>query len=93
MHGVATATVAALFGMSCDVFMGEEDIRRQAPNVSRMRMLGARVVPVTSGSATLKDAMNEAMRDWVARSAILFTSSEPWPARTRIRSWSANFRP
>jgi tryptophan synthase beta chain len=65
MHGVATATVAALFGMECDVFMGEEDIRRQAPNVARMDMLGARVIPVNSGSATLKDAMNEALRNWV----------------------------
>ena len=61
-HGVATATVAALFGMECEVFMGEEDIRRQAPNVFRMEMLGARVTPVASGTATLKDAMNEAMR-------------------------------
>ncbi len=66
MHGVATATVAALFGMSCDVFMGEEDIRRQAPNVGRMEMLGATVIPVRSGSATLKDAMNEALRNWVS---------------------------
>jgi len=64
-HGVATATVAALFGMECRVFMGEEDIRRQAPNVLRMKILGTEVVPVTSGSATLKDAMNEAMRHWV----------------------------
>ena len=65
-HGVATATVAALFGMECTVFMGAEDIRRQAPNVQRMELLGARVQPVTSGSATLKDAMNEAMRHWAA---------------------------
>jgi tryptophan synthase beta chain len=64
-HGVATATVAALFGMECRVFMGEEDIRRQAPNVLRMKILGAEVVPVTAGAATLKDAMNEAMRHWV----------------------------
>ncbi len=64
-HGVATATVAALFDMECRVFMGEEDIRRQAPNVLRMKILGAEVVPVTAGSATLKDAMNEAMRHWV----------------------------
>ncbi len=61
-HGVATATVAALFGMECRIFMGEEDIRRQAPNVFRMKILGAEVVPVKSGTATLKDAMNEAMR-------------------------------
>lgn len=64
-HGVATATVAALFGMSCEVFMGEEDTRRQALNVFRMKLLGATVTPVTSGTATLKDAMNEAMRNWV----------------------------
>ncbi|HHW39909.1 MAG TPA: tryptophan synthase subunit beta [Syntrophomonadaceae bacterium] len=64
-HGVATATVAAMFGMSCDVYMGEEDIRRQRLNVYRMRLLGARVVPVAAGSGTLKDAMNEAIRDWV----------------------------
>ncbi|MBI4354875.1 MAG: tryptophan synthase subunit beta [Candidatus Omnitrophica bacterium] len=64
-HGVATATVAALFGLACEVFMGEEDIRRQALNVFRMRLLGAKVTPVTSGSKTLKDACNEAIRDWV----------------------------
>ena len=65
-HGVATATAAAYFGFDCTVFMGEEDTRRQALNVARMRMLGAEVVPVTAGSRTLKDAMNEALRDWVA---------------------------
>jgi tryptophan synthase beta chain len=64
-HGVATATACALFGLPCDVFMGAEDVRRQAPNVGRMALLGARVVPVESGSRTLKDAMNEALRDWV----------------------------
>jgi tryptophan synthase beta chain len=64
-HGVATATVAARFGLACDVFMGAEDVRRQEPNVFRMKLLGARVIPVTSGSQTLKDAMNEAMRDWI----------------------------
>ena len=64
-HGVATATVAALFGMECDIFMGSEDIRRQALNVFRMKLLGARVHDVTSGTATLKDAMNEALRFWV----------------------------
>ncbi len=64
-HGVATATAAAFFGMECHVFMGSEDIKRQAPNVQRMRLLGAEVIPVESGSKTLKDAMNEAMRDWV----------------------------
>ncbi len=65
MHGVATATVAALFGMKCEVFMGEEDTHRQAQNVFRMKLLGATVNPVTAGTATLKDAMNEAMRNWV----------------------------
>ena len=64
-HGVATATVAALFGLECEIFMGEEDIRRQAINVFKMKLLGAKVTPVASGSKTLKDAMNEAMRDWV----------------------------
>jgi tryptophan synthase beta chain len=64
-HGVATATTAALFGMECRIFMGVEDIRRQAPNVQRMRLLGAQVVPVASGTGTLKDAMNEALRFWV----------------------------
>jgi tryptophan synthase beta chain len=65
-HGVATATAAALFGLECVVYMGEEDTRRQALNVARMRLLGAEVIPVTTGSRTLKDAINEAMRDWVA---------------------------
>jgi tryptophan synthase beta chain len=64
-HGVAAATAAALFGMKCRIFMGEEDIHRQAPNVFRMKILGAEVVPVTAGTATLKDAMSEAMRHWV----------------------------
>jgi tryptophan synthase beta chain len=68
-HGVATATAAALFGLPCEVYMGSEDVARQAPNVGRMRLLGARVVPVTSGSRTLKDAMNEALRDWVTNVA------------------------
>ena len=66
MHGVATATVAALLGLKCEVFMGTEDIHRQAPNVQRMGVLGATVVPVDSGQGTLKDAMNEALRNWVA---------------------------
>ena len=64
-HGVATATACALLGLPCEIFMGEVDVARQAPNVGRMRLLGAKVVPVTSGSRTLKDAMNEALRDWV----------------------------
>ena len=66
-HGVATATAAALMGMECVVFMGEEDTRRQALNVYKMRLLGARVVPVTTGTATLKDAVSEAMREWTGR--------------------------
>ena len=65
-HGVATATAAAIFGMPCEIYMGEEDVRRQAPNVGRMQLLGAKVIPVTSGARTLKDAMNEALRDWVS---------------------------
>ena len=65
-HGVATATAAALFGLPCVVYMGEEDTRRQAPNVERMRLLGAEVVPVTAGQRTLKEAINEALRDWAA---------------------------
>ena len=64
-HGVATATACALFDLPCEIYMGEEDVRRQAPNVGRMKLLGAKVIPVTSGSRTLKDAMNEALRDWV----------------------------
>src|SRR3954470_5220527 len=64
-HGVGTATAAAVFGLSCDVYMGTEDIRRQSLNVFRMKLMGARVVPVESGSRTLKDATNEAMRDWM----------------------------
>jgi tryptophan synthase beta chain len=64
-HGVATATVAAMFGLTCEIYMGEEDIKRQSPNVFRMKLLGARVNPVSSGSRTLKDAMNEALRDWI----------------------------
>ena len=66
MHGVATATACALLGLPCVVYMGEEDTRRQAPNVSRMELLGAEVVPVTAGSKTLKEAVNEALRDWAA---------------------------
>jgi len=65
-HGVATATVATMFGLQCDIYMGEEDIRRQELNVFRMKLLGASVIPVSSGSKTLKDATNEALRDWVA---------------------------
>ena len=76
-HGVATATAAALFGMDCEIFMGEEDIRRQAPNVQRMKFLGAAVHPVASGTATLKDAMSEALRHWVAWTAAPRRCSSP----------------
>ncbi|MDO8525030.1 MAG: tryptophan synthase subunit beta [Candidatus Omnitrophota bacterium] len=71
-HGVATATVAALLGLECEIFMGDEDIRRQAINVFKMKLLGAKVTPVYSGSKTLKDAMNEAIRDWVANARSTF---------------------
>ncbi len=90
-HGVATATVAARFGMSCSVFMGREDIRRQAPNVQRMRLLGAEVVPVESGTATLKDAMNEAMRVWAAEVETTFyvvgTVAGPHPYPVMVRDF------
>jgi tryptophan synthase beta chain len=88
-HGVATATVAARFGMECVVYMGEEDIVRQAPNVYRMKLLGAKVVPVSSGSKTLKDALNEAMRDWVTNVDSTFyiigtvAGPHPYPAMVR----------
>ncbi|MEN6464975.1 MAG: tryptophan synthase subunit beta [Syntrophaceae bacterium] len=92
-HGVATATVAALFGMECRVFMGEEDIRRQAPNVFRMKILGAEVVPVKSGTATLKDAMNEAMRHWVARVRdtfyIIGSTAGPHPYPMMVRDFQS----
>ncbi len=92
-HGVATATVAALFGMECHVFMGVEDIRRQAPNVFRMKVLGAQVVPVTSGTATLKDAMNEAMRQWVSRVRDTFyvigTTAGPHPYPMMVRNFQS----
>ena len=92
-HGVATATVAALFGMGCRVFMGEEDIRRQAPNVFRMKILGAEVVPVHSGTATLKDAMNEAMRQWVAHVRDTFyvigTTAGPHPYPMMVRNFQS----
>src|SRR5579885_2060302 len=80
-HGVATATVSALFGLPCTVYMGEVDMERQQPNVFRMRLLGAEVVPVKSGSRTLKDAMNEALRDWVANveSTFYIIGSVPAP--------------
>ena len=81
-HGVATATAAALLGMACVVYMGEEDTRRQALNVYRMRLLGAQVVPVTTGTATLKDAVSEAMRAWTARvQATPSCMVSAWPPR------------
>ena len=92
-HGVATATVAALFGMECEVFMGEEDIRRQSLNVFRMKLLGATVTPVNSGTATLKDAMNEAMRQWVTYVAdtfyIIGTVAGPHPYPVMVRDFQA----
>ncbi|MCA0331293.1 MAG: tryptophan synthase subunit beta [Actinobacteria bacterium] len=90
-HGVATATAAALFGLECVVYMGEEDTRRQALNVARMRLLGAEVVPVTAGSRTLKDAMNEAMRDWVTNvdstHYIIGTVAGPAPFPEMVREF------
>jgi len=92
-HGVATATVAALFGMACQVFMGAEDIRRQAPNVFRMKMLGAEVIPVTAGTSTLKNAMNEAMRHWVAHVRDTFyvigTTAGPHPYPVMVRDFQS----
>jgi len=90
-HGVATATAAALMGLECLVYMGEEDTRRQALNVARMRLLGAEVVPVTAGSRTLKDAINEAMRDWVTNVGhthyLLGTVAGPHPFPTMVRDF------
>ncbi len=88
-HGVATATVCARFGLKCVVFMGATDVERQKPNVFRMKLLGAEVIPVTSGRATLKDAMNEALRDWVTNVADTFycigtvAGPHPYPAMVR----------
>lgn len=90
-HGVATATVAAMFNMECNIYMGREDIRRQAPNVFRMQLLGANVVPVDSGSATLKDAVNEALRVWVATCEdtyyIFGTAAGPHPFPLMVRQF------
>ena len=92
-HGVATATVAARLGMACQVFMGENDIKRQALNVYRMKLLGAEVIPVTSGSKTLKDAMNEAMRDWVTHVDdtfyIIGTVAGPHPYPLLVRDFQS----
>src|SRR5512136_2918655 len=93
MHGVATATVAARYGMECVGYMGSEDVRRQAANVYRMKLLGAKVVPVESGSKTLKDALNEAMRDWVTNVAntfyIIGTVAGPHPYPMMVRDFNA----
>lgn len=90
-HGVASATAAALMGLDCVVYMGEEDTRRQALNVARMKLLGAEVIPVTSGSRTLKDAINEAMRDWVTNVEdthyLLGTVAGPHPFPTMVRDF------
>ena len=92
-HGVASATAAAYFGFDCTVYMGAVDTRRQALNVARMHLLGARVVPVESGSATLKDAINEALRDWVAsvdHTAYLFgTAAGPHPFPSMVRDFTS----
>ena len=92
-HGVASATVAARLGLECHVFMGEEDVRRQALNVYRMKLLGATVVPVTSGSKTLKDAMNEALRDWVTNVDdtfyIIGTVAGPHPYPMLVRDFQS----
>jgi tryptophan synthase beta chain len=92
-HGVATATVAARYGMECVVYMGSEDVQRQSPNVFRMKLLGAKVVPVESGSKTLKDALNEAMRDWVTNIEntfyIIGTVAGPHPYPMMVRDFNA----
>ena len=92
-HGVASATVAARFGMECQVYMGEEDVRRQALNVYRMKLLGAEVIPVKSGSRTLKDAMNEALRDWVTNVDntfyIIGTAAGPHPYPKLVRDFQS----
>ena len=92
-HGVATATVCALFGLPCVVYMGKTDVERQAPNVFRMKLLGAEVVPVTAGSATLKDAMNEALRDWVTNVEdtyyLIGTVAGPHPYPAMVRDFQS----
>lgn len=92
-HGVATATVCARFGLKCVIYMGAKDMERQAPNVFRMKLLGAEVIPVASGSRSLKDAMNEAMRDWVTNVAdtyyLIGTASGPHPFPTMVRDFQS----
>jgi len=92
-HGLATATVCALFNLDCVVYMGEEDIKRQAPNVFKMKLLGAKIITVKSGTATLKDAMNEALRDWVSNVAdtfyIIGTAAGPHPYPMMVRDFQS----
>jgi len=92
-HGVATATVCALFDMKCEVFMGQEDIERQKPNVERMQLLGAKIIPVVSGTGTLKDAMNEALRYWVSNAKthfyIIGTVAGPHPYPMMVRDFQS----
>ena len=92
-HGVATATVCARFGLPCVIYMGAEDVRRQSPNVFRMKLLGAEIVPVTSGRGTLKDAMNEGLRDWVANVHdtfyIIGTAAGPHPYPELVRDFQS----
>ena len=92
-HGVATATACALFNMECEVFMGAEDVERQKPNVERMRLLGAKIHPVTSGTGTLKDAMNEALRYWVTNAEthfyIIGTAAGPHPYPQMVRDFQS----
>ena len=91
-HGVATATVCALFGLDCYVYMGKKDIERQKPNVFKMKLLGAKIIPVESGSASLKDAMNEALRDWVSNVEntfyIIGTAAGPHPYPMMVRDFN-----
>ena len=90
-HGVATATVCALFGLPCHIYMGSKDIERQKPNVFRMKLLGANIIPVESGSKSLKDAMNEALRDWIKNVRdtfyIIGSTAGPHP----IQRWLGTF--
>ncbi|MAH74307.1 MAG: pyridoxal-phosphate dependent enzyme, partial [Alphaproteobacteria bacterium TMED93] len=90
-HGLATATVCALFGLKCVIYMGAKDIKRQKPNVLKMKLLGADIVPVNSGSSTLKDAMNEALRDWVSNVNntfyIIGTAAGPHPYPMMVRDF------
>jgi len=92
-HGVATATVCALFGLPCTVYMGAKDVERQKPNVFRMNLLGAEVIPVDNGSATLKDAMNEALRDWVSNVDgtyyLIGTAAGPHPYPKMVRTFQS----